>query len=237
MTAELQGPIRAVLFDVDGTLYAQTPLRVLMACEMALASLSADGKRQRTDVRLALAFRKVREKLRSTDRADERLVALQYSAVSERMRCAPADVQRAVNEWIYRRPLKWLRACRRGGLNQLLEFLGTRDVRCGVFSDYPAADKLAALGIGDRFELELSAVDPAVGAFKPSPRGFRIASERWGIPPREILYVGDRSDVDAAGAVSAGMQCALLTARRPADARFIAVTDFRELQRALDPVC
>jgi len=236
MAAALHSPIRAVLFDVDGTLYSQAPLRLLMACEMALAALPPAGPRW-ADVRLALTFRKVREQLRGSNGRREPLAARQYSAVAEQMGCTPADVERAVNEWIYRRPLKWLRACRRPGLNQLLDFLRIRGVRCGVFSDYPATDKLTALRIGERFELDLSAVDPAIGAFKPDPRGFRIAAERWGVPAEQILYVGDRSDVDAVGAASAGMQCAVLMARRRHGSDFIAVSDFRELKRVLDPVC
>jgi FMN phosphatase YigB (HAD superfamily) len=185
-----------------------------------------------------LVFRRMREELRSADSDGEPLVHRQYTAVSKRLNCPTADVEQAVDEWIQRRPLKWLRFCRRSGIDELLLFLRARDVRCGVFSDYPATDKLAALGLADRFDLMMSAVDEEVGAFKPDPQGFRVASARWGIPTEHILYVGDRFDVDAVGAASAGMPCAVLTSRRgPGDAAFIAVSCFQELQRVLDPVC
>src|SRR5689334_4088983 len=138
----LRPPIRAVLFDIDGTLYWQPPLRLAMALEMAVC---ATGARARRDLRTVLAFRRVREELRHGDGRDEGLAERQYTAVAHQLACPPADVERAVNEWIYRRPLKWLQYVRRGGLVELLDWLRQRGVRCGVFSDYPAEDKLAAL--------------------------------------------------------------------------------------------
>jgi HAD superfamily hydrolase (TIGR01549 family) len=238
MVGRVKGPIRAVLFDVDGTLYDQPTLRMAMTCEMALASLANLMTWKANDVRLVMAFRRVREDLRTADSIEEPLAGRQYSAVARRLGCQPADVEQAVEQWIYRRPLKWLRFCRRKGIERLLAVLNGRGVRCGVFSDYPAHDKVAALGLGGRFDLELSAVDAEIDAFKPDPKGFQVAAARWGIPPEEILYVGDRAEVDAVGALAAGMQCAVVT-RRPGHGRpgFITVTDFAELQRVLDPVC
>jgi putative hydrolase of the HAD superfamily len=100
-----------------------------------------------------------------------------------------------------------------------------------VFSDYPAEDKLRALGLGDHFDVVVSAVDPDVGAFKPDARGFLVAAGRWNLQAGEVLYVGDRPDVDARGAAAAGMPCAVLTrARAGARIPFIAFRDFKELQ-------
>jgi HAD superfamily hydrolase (TIGR01549 family) len=237
MTA-LKRPIRGVLFDVDGTLYRQPPLRFAMACEIVVATATAGWRRRRSDARLALAFRRVREQLRCADGPGETLAVRQYAAVSERLGYPRADVERAVAEWIERRPLKWLRLCRRHGIEGLIGLLSRRGVRCGVFSDYPVETKLRALGLTDQFDLALSAVDREVGAFKPDPRGFLVAANRWGIPAQQVVYVGDRSDVDAVGAASAGMQCVVIASRRPRRAAdFVHVSSFRELQRVLDPVC
>nr|MBA3271566.1 HAD family hydrolase [Acidobacteriota bacterium] len=81
------------------------------------------------------------------------------------------------------------------------------------------------------------AVDPEVGAFKPNARGYVAAAVRWGIPPANVLYVGDRLDVDAPGAISAGMPCAILTRAVPVGNGVIAVRDFRELQSVIERVC
>ena len=87
----------------------------------------------------------------------------------------------------------------------------------GVLSDYPAEAKLRALGLAGRFSLVLCATDPEVGAFKPNPRGFLRACERWQIARGDVLVVGDRVDVDAAGAAAAGMPCVIIgQVHRPA---------------------
>ena len=220
-----------MLFDLDGTLYAQLPVRLAMLCEMAVAvAVSAAGLRIPRTVR---AFRSCREALRDLEPNGEPLVRRQYSLAAARLGCSPADVEEVVDEWIYRRPLKWLSHCRRSGVVDLLDFLGDRHIRRGVFSDYPAHDKLVALGLASRFDLVMSAVDPDVDAFKPDPRGYLAAAARWHLPPSTILYVGDRPEVDARGAAAAGMPCAVLGRDRSANAEPRIVRDFRELHRVI----
>jgi HAD superfamily hydrolase (TIGR01509 family) len=227
-----QSRFRAVLFDVDGTLYSQVPLRIAMACEMGLLAASPLPARRR-QIRRVLRFRRVREALRTGSRTGA-LAQLQYSEVSRQMDCSVDEVKGAVQEWIYDRPLKWVPFCRRRGLRPLLNHLRSQGVQCGVFSDYPAADKLTALGLRGFFDVVLSATDPDVDAFKPDPRGFLAAAARWGLPASQILYVGDRVDVDAAGAAAAGMPCAVLTKRKPYNgAPFIPIRHFKELQSVL----
>jgi putative hydrolase of the HAD superfamily len=50
-----------------------------------------------------------------------------------------------------------------------------------------------------------------VGASKPTLLPFMSLSQRLGIPPSRILYVGDSYDNDVVGAKRAGMSAALLT--------------------------
>ena len=59
--------------------------------------------------------------------------------------------------------------------------------------------------MSDAFSLVLCATDPEIDAFKPHPRGFLYACRRWSLDPAEVAYVGDRADVDLAGAAAAGM--------------------------------
>ena len=224
--------IRAVLFDVDGTLYAQLPLRAAMACELMLAQVKPTRAGQPSAIRIVRAFRELREELR---RADGTVVVEreQYLGVSRRLHCSEQAVKSAVAEWIHDRPLKYLRLVRRPGLVQLLDALRSRGVRCGVFSDYPAERKLAALGLRDKFDFVFSADDPHIGAFKPNPRGFLRACERWGLRPSQVMYVGDRPEVDAAGATAAGMPCALIGRRTAQMDRGWLIKDFQELQRVI----
>lgn len=226
--------IRAVLFDLDGTLYAQLPVRVAMAGEMAIASAPAVFSQGLRVPRVIATFRKTREQLRDEPDGGPAIVTRQYAAVAERLHYSTEEVERIVDEWMYRRPLKWLRYFRRSGLVGLLDWLERRGLRRGVLSDYPAHDKLTALGLSGRFDLVLSSLDADVNAFKPNPRGFLAAARKWDLDPFEVLYVGDRIDVDVPGARAAGMPCAVLTTRR-VDPGVIGIRNLAELKRVLDP--
>jgi len=186
-----------------------------MAVELALTPLRAPREAWRTLRRLR-AFRRIREELREFGRPAEALEELQYREPARRLGETPQAIAAVVAEWIFSRPLRHLGSCRREGIEELLSELRARSVRLGVFSDYPAAQKLEALGLAEFFPLVLCATDPEINAFKPHPRGFQRACESWELEPAQVLYVGDRADVDGRGARAAGMD-ALILGRKSED--------------------
>jgi len=200
--------IRAVLFDVDGTLYRQAPVRSAMALELLslpLTGLSDAPRRWRA----LQAYRSAQESLRRASTIGSP-ATLQRTAAARRSGLSEAAVDGLVREWLFSRPLKYLRWCRAKDLDRLLGLLERKGVLSGVLSDYPAHDKLAALGLRDRFWPVLSAADAEIGALKPHPRGFLRAASLWNVHPSEVLVVGDRLDADGAGAAAAGMPCAII---------------------------
>ena len=237
--------LRAVLFDVDGTLYHQKPLQGLMAFE--LCSLPATLKSWRlaiSTVQTLRCFRSAREDLRRIGNPEDYLLLeLQYRKASERAGVEPTDVERVVSEWIYRRPLKYLPYCRRRGIEAFLSDVGRKGLRIGVFSDYPVRAKLQALGLTNQVDLMLCSTDKEVNAFKPHPRGFLHACKYWELRPEEVLYVGDRPEVDAKGAVAAGMPCAILAelgsgwGSLHSSDQYVMVPSFRKLQQILATGC
>jgi putative hydrolase of the HAD superfamily len=68
--------------------------------------------------------------------------------------------------------------------------------------------KLTALGLGSAFEVVVCSGD--VGFAKPDRRIFDVAADRLGLSPDECLFVGDRRDSDALGAIGAGMSAVWL---------------------------
>jgi FMN phosphatase YigB (HAD superfamily) len=218
-----------VLFDLDGTLYRQTPLRSLMAMELLTLPLSGWLKAPRR-FRALRAYRKAQEELRSADgRSPE---AAQLLTAARRTGLPVDEVEWLVNEWMISRPLKYLRVCRAKGLERLLVFLDRAGVRTGVLSDYPAELKLQALGLNGRFWPVLCA--PDVGALKPSPRGFLLACRTWNLAPGEVLFVGDRPDVDAAGASAAGLPCVIIGGGFFSRKQTTGYRVVRSLERLLD---
>jgi len=233
-------PIRAVLFDVDGTLYHQPPLRALMAQELLRLPVTLGSLPDARRVwRVIAAFRSAREALRHVERPGPPLVRLQYEWAAERSGLPVAAVEGWVAEWFYARPLRYLRRCRRGRVLTALARLDAAGLQVGVLSDHPVDAKLEALGIGGAMSLELCTMDPEIDAFKPHPAGFLRACSLWGLAPAEVLYVGDRVDVDAAGAAAAGLACAIVGKRvplrraAPSPARFLSLSTLAGLEHAI----
>src|SRR5687767_6329963 len=188
--------IRAVLFDVDGTLYHQRRLRALMMAEIAAAPiLLRSAARAAAVVRVLRAYRTVHEEMRGRSTVAGRLADFQVRQAAARTGASEEQVRQIVEDWMFRRPLKYLAWCRRSGLRALLLELQGRGLRLGVLSDYPAQSKLDALGVASFFSPVLCTTDADVNALKPHPRGFWRACELWNLPPEEVLYVGDRPDV------------------------------------------
>jgi FMN phosphatase YigB (HAD superfamily) len=121
-------------------------------------------------------------------------------------------------------------------VEEFFALLRDRNLPIGMFSDYPAREKLQALGLAGTTNLTLCATDRDINAFKPHPQGFLRACAAWGLAPDEVLYIGDRLEVDAAGAASAGMPCAIVSKRtRRQSANYydaFLISSFAELNHA-----
>ena len=102
---------------------------------------------------------------------------------------------------------------------------GRPGYRLGILSNTQSFDLdfLGSSGLGRAVDELCLSCD--CGLLKPDPEIFRIASRRLGLPPEEILMVGDSLVDDVEGARCAGLQAIHLD--RTAGAG--AVTDLREL--------
>ena len=205
---EAVGSARAVVFDVDGTLYAQSPVRRAMMVRLAQTCVTRPVAALRT-MRVLAAYRHAQEAMRESgfegDVASEQLRRAATASGVNR-----ADVGALVEQWMETAPLDAVASNRRAGLIDVLDELARRGVALGVVSDYPAERKLAALGIAGRFDVVLSAQDPRVHAFKPNPKGLLLALCELGVPTEHAVYVGDRAEVDGAAAAAAHVRCVLI---------------------------
>lgn len=221
-------PLAAVIFDVDGTLYDQTPLRRAMALRLIgfVARQPVTGART---IRVLRAYRQAQETLRSSPAVDN-VATAQIRIAAARSRVHSQIVAGCVRRWMEEEPLNILHRCVYPGTLEVLRTCRTKGLRLVALSDYPADQKLRAMGMSGLFDVVISAQAPEVNAFKPNPRGLLVALERLGLSATECLYVGDRVDVDAIAADAAGVRCAILTSRRPAERKsFVAVTNYSEL--------
>ncbi len=87
-----------------------------------------------------------------------------------------------------------------------LRWLRASGLRLAVISNTPGGyqrKKIASVGLADAFD-ELI-ISEEVGSAKPDPAIFHTACAALGLRPSEVVHVGDRLDLDAEGAIRAGL--------------------------------
>ena len=199
--------IRLVAFDVDGTLYRQSPLRRQITYDMAIYSIL---NRDLSVIRVLAKYRKIRERM-----ADEQVVDFDRALIAETAQATATttDTVRAiVAKWMEQRPLSYLAGCRYPGLPDLFAGLRRNGKAIGILSDYPSKAKLEALGLtADHI---VSASDAGVGLLKPHPRGLEVLIAAAGVEPHQTILIGDRPERDGLAARHVGAW-ALIRSSRP----------------------
>jgi FMN phosphatase YigB (HAD superfamily) len=203
--------VRLVVFDVDGTLYDQRPLRRRM--RRALLAHCLSRPRDLGLLRTLQTFRRLREEL--AEEASEGISRLQYERPAALLGLSPEAVRLAVETWMHERPLPYLQGCRFPGVERVFEALRASGRTTAVFSDYPAEAKMRALGL--RADLYVAATDADIERLKPHPLGLQRTLERAGAAPAESLFIGDRDERDGECARRLGVPY-LLKTRKPTGA-------------------
>jgi UDP-N-acetylglucosamine 2-epimerase (non-hydrolysing) len=186
------GAVRAVLFDLDDTLYPHSDW--LDGAWTAVASAAASHGVPED------AFR-------------EALVSI-ASEGSDRGRIVDRALERVGASGVPLEPLlQAFRAFRArlqpyAGVREALEDL-RRTVPIGLVTDGDPAiqlGKLEALGLADGFDAVVLSDELGRALRKPNAAPFRAALETLGVEPQHAAYVGDNPGKDVAGAVAAGLR-------------------------------
>ena len=201
----MEQTIKAVVFDMDGTLYH--PLRMLffMSVEWFVYFCVSPWKAVRV-LRAVRAYRKALEQIRGEKGVFSRQIQLQTAGAISGMGVDEIDL--IVARWFEEKPLRHIARCARKNLRETVGALLRQNVRVGVYSDYYAEKKCLALGIGGNITFTLGGED--VGFLKPNRAGFDRVSILCKCEPSQIVYVGDRVSVDAVGARTVGMRVIIL---------------------------
>ena len=199
--------IKAISFDMDGTLYRVSRLRVAW--------------RLRFERGLLLALLAAREKIRheppfpDRDALYEReaeLVAPSFNKAIDQVRPRLANLRAALPDALTAgaRPYP--------GVIAALEAANARRIRLAILSDYDPIPKLQHLGL-DRLPWAATISADEFGALKPHPRAFLKLAEQIGCEPEEIVHVGDREDLDVQGALASGMRAWRIASKRSVTSR------------------
>jgi HAD superfamily hydrolase (TIGR01549 family) len=213
--------ITTVFFDVDGTLYDQRKLRFMMARELAFHYLLRFMKIK--DVHVIATYRKIREE--SAGMAEQPdIESWLVNKTAQRTRVDPAKVRAIVQKWIFVEPLKYMNKVRFDGVVEFVNALLHLGCRIFTYSDYPAADKLAALSLKNI--TPISTTDHDISSLKPNPLGLNKLLASRGFSPEKCLFIGDREDRDGECARKVGMRYLL---KHPSENDDIYFSDYRDL--------
>lgn len=206
--------LRAVTFDVTGTLIHSPRIGEIYREVFARHGLTADAKEIRRLIPLVF-----RELACRTDGSHDRFTShpdgprgwwrrfatrlAEYLELPEPSRFATAELYDRfghADAWeVYPDVLPALDALDEAAVRQ------GRPLRFAVVANWDErlGGLLGELGLADRFETIVHA--SGVGYEKPDPRIFAVALDRLDLQPEEAVHVGDREKEDVEGAIGAGM--------------------------------
>ena len=181
---------RTWIFDLDGTLYRQLPVRLEMAAKLAWHF--AFRPWHLNELLLLREYRCNRERLMPDDE--------NFARLERKYHLLP---QKIIDDWMLERALPSVRRWRRKKILAAIAEHQSKGGRCIVYSDYPVERKLQAIGL--RPTAAFWSGDPLIGCLKPDARGLNNIIAEFGLNRAEVLYIGDRDDRDGECARRAGV--------------------------------
>ncbi|KKO43890.1 haloacid dehalogenase [Arsukibacterium ikkense] len=224
-------PLQALSFDLDDTLYDNSP--VIAAAEQAMLDALAEHApvSQRTDSdfwwqqRLKLA--KIEPELRH-DIGRWRLLGIEAGLLELGIAADEAKTvaQQGYDAFLDARTKISLTV----EVNDLLTALAKQYRLVAITNGNACINKM---GLGKLFDFSLQAGPN--GKMKPYPDMFQLAAERLKLAPSQILHIGDSHRADVMGALAAGCQTAWLDHHQQAVSTLphIRLTDVRQLSALL----
>lgn len=198
---------RAVLFDLDDTLYPLEHFR-MSGFRAVAAAVAARGLAPAAD---ALAILRV---------AASTAPGRELQALAGRLGLDGNDVPRLLEIIRTHVPDLRLPTCSAAVLQSLRP-----GWRLGIVTNGRPdiqARKVRALGLDALVDTVVFATACGTGVGKPDAAPFQAACRRLGVTPAQAVFVGDDPDCDIAGAHGAGMQTIWLPSRTPGRAAELA---------------
>ena len=193
--------VKAVLFDVDNTLLDFMKMKRLCS-EEAISGMIAAGLPMKQGEAVKILFELYKEYGIEDQTIFQKFLKetqgkIDYKVLAEGINC-------------YRRVKAGFTEPYPKVISTLIK-LKVDGFKLGVVSDAPRMQawlRLANMRLTEFFEFVITS-DDVEGRLKPDQMPFREAIKKLGLPPEEILFVGDNPERDIKGAKAAGMKTAL----------------------------
>lgn len=217
--------IKAVVFDLDNTLYAYDPLdqeagqRVQdFTCRM----LGISKDRYQEAYQLGRA--ETKRKLGNVASSHNRL--LYFQKMLEYMKVKPMPLSLQMYEMYWGTFLEKMQLF--PGARSLIDSLCEKGIMIAVCTDLTAHiqhRKLIALGLSD--DIFCLVTSEEAGREKPASEMFALCLEKLGLPAEEVCYIGDNYSKDIVGAKACGMKAIWFHPEKPAGQQY------REIEETL----
>lgn len=188
------GEIKAVAFDIDGTLYRTWKLNVRMSLHFLRFN------------QFFLKYGLVRNDMHRREDTPN-FTQVQAELMAKRLKVEPHIAKERLHKIVYgglEKYFKKIKPC--AGVVELIKDLKAAGYKIAILSDFPPEQKGDIWGIREYCDVILGS--EAAGALKPAELPFRTLAEKLELPPEEILYVGNSHKYDIVGAKKVSMKAA-----------------------------
>ena len=187
------------VFDVDGTLYYQNKLRLIMGKRLLMYYLLHPLKFK--DLIIIKKFRSLRENAKDTNGL--------FDITAKKCNVSVSRVNEVIKKWIYENPIDALIASKDDTLLAIIDKLKANGKTVAIWSDYEADDKLKALKLSTDYVY--TAEQERVGELKPSPKGLKLIMSDLRVAKDKTIMIGDRMVKDGEAAKKAGCDYLILS--------------------------
>lgn len=195
MTGTLE-KVQAYIFDLDGTLYSQKKMHIMMAEE--LIRYYAIHLNRIKDIYYIWKFRKLREYRDNKQISINELIG-KMSSSEDKIK----NIYGVIDRWMFKEPLKLTKSCAYEEVINYIRKEKDRGKIIVIYSDYPVKDKLDALGICA--DMEVCSEDDNIKELKPSSKAINYIMDRLNADASSVVYVGDRDEKDGESARLSGV--------------------------------
>lgn len=194
MNSETFSKIKAVAFDIDGTLYEEWKLN--SRCIFYFIRYN----------QFFLKYGIVRAKLRKKN-VRSHFIDVQNRTMGEMLGCSKEEAKERLDKIVYSGLSPYfekITPCK--NVKDFILFLKEKGFKIGLLSDFPPEQKGKIWGIAELCDTVLGT--EKIGALKPFSEPFDYLANELDVKPEEILYVGNSFKNDVIGAKNAGCSTA-----------------------------
>ncbi len=188
--------IKAVAFDIDGTLYPDHRLFVRLIGYFL------------KNAKFFFAYNKVRYTLHRTAVLPD-FFEYQARLLADHMEISVEEAHNKINSIVYEGLKPYFKRVRPfNNIEETLIAFKNAGLKLAVMSDFPPEQKGDIWGFKKYFDVILGSEE--CGALKPSVYPFGVLAQNLGVEPHEVLYVGNSVRSDIEGGRDAGMKTAYI---------------------------